>query len=331
MRIARQCKSDSTTALTLLLGQGGETAVREPSGRQRPRVGLAAVHGLVAATASPGTLRLPGDCHTVGSVTRESLAKPFRFYGSLVRTALGDFSNVWQALSFWVLLVVGLLGIVFQPVAQRLSLGWQSLSPAWGVGLMVAVLAFAIGRANYRHIESLERQVKQATPEPSVGAPDLTDSAVSIEQLTLPVTDPLNGSYAGQSLNLRFTNHRDTSVGLKCRLIDLGTELPNGELQEEDWFRERWLRWSDDETQVDLTPGAHRDCEVSRMYIGSAIVAPARDEALPRSLRPGIWAAVVNVEAGGFAVRRLKLRFEWKTFAPPYSPGQRLRWLETST
>ncbi len=259
---------------------------------------------------------------------KRSLASVTRFYGSLFRTALGDFSNAWQALSFWALVVLAVVATVYQPFAQRLSLGWQSLSPAWGFGLMVALVVFAFGRANYRRFADQERQLA-TTRAPSSGPRTLTDSVVLIEQLTLPVLDSLNGSYAGQSLVLRFTNRSDADLRLRCRLIDLSAELANGELQPEDWFRERWLRWADGDSHVLVSPGAHRDCELTSMFIGSAIVAPVDGEGLPRSLQSGIYAALINTEADGFAVRRLKVRFEWKTFPPPFTHGQTLRWLPT--
>ena len=257
---------------------------------------------------------------------RSSIAKVARFYGDLSWTALADFSSVYQAITFWVLLVVGLLAVVFQPLAQRLSLGWQSLSPVWGVALVVVLIVFALGRANYRRFAELQGRLLVATGQPS-GPRTLTDSVVSIEPVTLPVTDELSGAYAGQSLTLRFTNRSDANLRLRCRLIDLGTELPNGELQQEDWFRERWLRWADGDSQVELPPGAHRDCELTRMFIGSAVVAPVSDDGLARSLQAGTWLAEINAEADGFAVRRLKMRFEWKTFPAPFTHGQSLRWL----
>jgi hypothetical protein len=262
-------------------------------------------------------------------VKRSSIAKAARFYGSLSRTALADFSNVYQAITFWVLLVVGMLAVVVQPLAQRLSLGWQSLSPVWGVALVFVVLAYALGRANYRYVTELEGRLERATPQP--GSPrSLTDSVVGIEQQTLPVTDEITGAYVGTSLCLRFTNRSDAALRLRCRLINLERELPNGEPEPEDWFRERWLLWSDEDSSVEISPGAHRDCEVTRMSIATAIVTPVGGGALPRSLLPGRWIAVVNVETEGFAVRRLAMRFEWRTFTPPYSAGRSLRWLPTT-
>jgi hypothetical protein len=194
---------------------------------------------------------------------------------------------------------------------------------------MLVLIIFALGRANYRQFSVLQERLLAAT-QPAISPRVLMDSIVSIDPMTLPVTDPQSGAYIGVSLSLRFKNLSGESLRFHCRLVDLGREMSNGDRQQEDWFRERWLRWSDDETSVQIPPGAHRDCEVTRQYIGSAVVAPTTQDALPRSLEPGIWVATINAEAEGFAVRRLEVRFEWRTFAPPYSQGQSLRWLASA-
>jgi hypothetical protein len=259
----------------------------------------------------------------------QQLRLALRYYASLLRPMFGDFRGRWQAVVFWSVLIVSALGAVYEPVARFLSLGWQGLPPWYGLALGVALLVFSFARVNYQHVSSLESEVaRHRNRQISAAAAILTDDIVSIERVILPVANSEIGTLIGKSLALRFTNLSNSSLTIRCRLLNLERILPNKEWEPQDWFREHWLTWIDGGTEERIIPGASRDCEISTHHYRFAIAAMP-GQYLPRELLAGKWRATLDIEVEPFAVRRIVARFEWRPKAEPVSPGEAFVWIGT--
>ena len=245
------------------------------------------------------------------------------FYASLVKAMVHDFRSRWEALAFWIALAVGFVGAVYPPLAKVLSLAGSSVSAIWGVALVVLVLGYSFARVNFQHFESLSNRIGEMENRRRAGPRQLSSDLLSVEPTALPTSE--SGLYLGHGLALRFTNHSDESMVVRCRLVKFGRELPNGEFEPEDWFQERQLRWSNGSLEERLVPGAHRDCMVVRQTLGSADPAGHGNE-LPHTVLPGRIEAGIETEVDGFAVRRLDVKLEWRPAKPPYSPGLALVW-----
>jgi hypothetical protein len=246
-----------------------------------------------------------------------------QFYASLVKAMVHDFRSRWEALAFWIALAVGFVGAVYPPLANALSLAGGSFSAFWGVALVFVVLGYSFARVNFQRFESLSNRIAEVDNRSRPAARQLSNNLLSVEPTALPISE--GGLYLGHGLALRFTNHSDESMVVRCRLVKFGRELPNGEFEPEDWFQERQLRWSDGSLEERLVPGAHRDCMVVRQTLGSADATRHGSE-LPHTVLPGRIEAGIETEVDGFAVRRLDVNLEWRPPKPPYSPGLTLVW-----
>src|SRR5438105_1159871 len=152
---------------------------------------------------------------------------PFlRFYGSLARAMFSDFRSRWELGAFWIGVGLSILVSVYQPLAKALSLGWQSLSPWWGVSLMLLLLAYSFLRVNYRRFSELQAMIEATRARPSDND-SLSDSVISIGQEALPLSGDI-GRFEGLVLALRFKNVSHQTLNLRCRLNDLQRQLPTG-------------------------------------------------------------------------------------------------------
>jgi hypothetical protein len=262
----------------------------------------------------------------------QQLRNALRYYGSLLRPMFSDFRSRWEAVVFWLLLVVAVIGYFNQPVVRALSLSWQALPPEYGLALGLALLVFSFGRVNYKRIVGLEGEIARfrlaVLGQKAASAEVLWNDVVTIDRVTLPLTQRETGLLSGKSLVLRFTNVGGAPLTIRCRLLELSRLLPNAEWEPQDWFRETWLRWMDSGTEERLVPGASRDCEIASQEPGFA-ASPAPGKSLARTLLAGEWRATIDVEAGPYAARRVVVRYMWRPKAEPYSPGEAFVWLGT--